>query len=84
MKVSEEHPHEGGHEAEVAGSAVLPVLDGRELSGLRAAGIKWGDSAESRALGERALPVDSRLSYESEPGARRGRFVQIQWPARSL
>jgi hypothetical protein len=84
VKVSEEHPHEGGHEAEVAGSAVLPVLGGRELSGLRAAGIKWGDSAESRALGERALPVDSRLSYESEPGARRGRFVQIQWPARSL
>jgi amino acid transporter len=27
---------------------------------------------------ERALPVDPRLSYESEPGARRGRFVQIR------
>jgi hypothetical protein len=78
VKVSEEHPHEGGHEAEVAGSAVLPVLDGPELSGLRAAGIQWQDSAGSRAAGERALPVDPRLSYESDPGARRGRFVQIR------
>ena len=79
MKVSEEHRRaEGGREAEVAGSAVLPVLDGPELSGLRAAGIRWQDSAESRAPAERALPVDPRLSYESEPGARRGRFVQIR------
>jgi hypothetical protein len=78
VKVSEEHTHEGGREAEVAGSAVLPVLDGPELSGLRAAGIQWQDSAESRAPEERALPVDPRLSYESEPGARRGRFVQIR------
>jgi amino acid transporter len=78
VKVSEEHPHDGGHEAEVAGSAVLPVLDGPELSGLRAAGIQWQDSAESRMPEERALPVDPRLSYESEPGARRGRFVQIR------
>jgi amino acid transporter len=78
VKVSEEHPHEGGHEAAVAGSAVLPVLDGPELSGLRAAGIQWQDSAEIRAPEERALPVDPRLSYASEPGARRGRFVQIR------
>jgi amino acid transporter len=78
VKVSEEHPQEGGREAEVAGSTVLPVLDGGELSGLRAAGIKWQDWGGSRAPGERTLPVDPRLSYESEPGARRGRFVQIR------
>ena len=40
---------EGGHEAEVAGSDVLPVLDGPELSGLRAAGLQWHDTAESHA-----------------------------------
>jgi amino acid transporter len=78
VKASEEHTREGGRDAEVAGSPVLPVLDGPELSGLRAAGIQWQDSAESRAPEERALPVDPRLSYESEPGVRRGRFVQIR------
>ena len=78
MTVSGEHPHERGREAAGPGSAVLPVLDGQELSGLRAAGIRWRDGAESRAADKRALPVDPRLSYESEPGARRGRFVQIR------
>ena len=78
MKVPQEHTDEGGHEAEVGGSTVLPVLDGPELSGLRAAGMQWQDSAEIRAPEERTLPVDPRLSYESEPGARRGRFVQIR------
>jgi amino acid transporter len=54
------------------------VLDAPELSGLRAAGTGWQDTAGSRAPRPRALPVDPRLSYESEPGARRGRFVQIR------
>jgi amino acid transporter len=78
VKVSPGHTHDGSREAEVAGSAVLPVLDGPELSGLREAGLKWQDSARSRAAGERKLPVDPRLSYESTPGDRRGRFVQIR------
>jgi len=54
------------------------VLDGAQLSGLRAAGVQWQESAEQRAVVDHALPVDPRLSYESEPGARRGRFVQIR------
>ena len=73
------HTPESGRQAEVvAGSADLPVLDGAQLSGLRAAGIQWQESAAQRALADQALPVDPRLSYESEPGARRGRFVQIR------
>jgi amino acid transporter len=78
MKVTEVTAQGSDHEAEVEGSADLPVLDGPELSGLRAAGIQWLESPEGRARGETALPVDPRLSYESEPGARRGRFVQIR------
>jgi amino acid transporter len=78
VKLSEEHTDESGHEAEVTGSAVLPVLDGPEVSGLRAAGLLWQDSAQIHAPDEQALPVDPRLSYESEPGARHGRFVQIR------
>ena len=54
------------------------MLDGAQLSGLRAAGVQWQESAEQRAVVDHALPVDPRLSYESEPGARRGRFVQIR------
>ena len=57
---------------------MLPPLDDRELSGLRAVGAQWRDSLEDRVSWERALPVDPKLSYESEPGARRGRFVQIR------
>jgi amino acid transporter len=72
------HTDEGTREAEVPGSSELPVLDAPELSGLRAVGIQWRDSTEGRAAAEQALPVDPRLSYESVPGARRGRFVQIR------
>jgi amino acid transporter len=72
------HTHEGARETEVAGSSELPVLDAPELSALQAAGIRWQESAEDRAAADQALPVDPRLSYESEPGARRGRFVQIR------
>jgi hypothetical protein len=61
-----------------AGSAVLPELDDRELSRLRAVGRQWHGSVQDRVSWERALPVDPRLSYESEPGARRRRFVQIR------
>jgi amino acid transporter len=64
-------------DAEVTGAAVLPVLDGPEISGLRAAGRRWQDSVE-HAQAAQVLPVDPRLSYETEPGARRGRFVQIR------
>ncbi|MDQ6818813.1 MAG: APC family permease [Actinomycetota bacterium] len=67
-----------GQELAVAGSSVLPPLDDRELSGLRAVGAQWRGSLEDRVSWERALPVDPKLSYESEPGARRGRFVQIR------
>ncbi len=46
-------------------------------------GCGWRESngrnrLEDRAAADQALPVDPRLSYESEPGARRGRFVQIR------
>jgi amino acid transporter len=78
VKVSPANTDETGREPQVAGSADLPVLDGPQLSGLRAAGIQWQESAERRAPRDRALPVDPRLSYESEPDARRGRFVQIR------
>jgi amino acid transporter len=69
---------DGGREIAAAGSSVLPPLDDRELSGLRAVGAQWRGSLEDRVSWERALPVDPKLSYESEPGARRGRFVQIR------
>jgi amino acid transporter len=57
---------------------VLPQLDARELAGLRAVGAHWQGSVQDLAAWERALPVDPRLSYESEFGARRGRFVEIR------
>jgi hypothetical protein len=62
----------------IGGSSVLPQLDDRELAGLRAVGAHWQASVQDLAAWERALPVDPRLSYESEPGARRGRFVEIR------
>jgi hypothetical protein len=57
---------------------MLRELDGRELSGLRAVGAQWQGSVQHRASWQRALPVDPKLSYESEPGGRRGRFVEIR------
>jgi amino acid transporter len=72
------HTHETERETEVAGSAELPVLDGPELSGLRAAGIHWQNAGHSRVPPDRALPVDPRLSYESDSSPRLGRFVQIR------
>jgi amino acid transporter len=78
MQTGKVHSGDGGHEAEAAGSAELPHLDGQELSGLRAAGMRWENSAGSRPSREHELPVDPRLTYESEPGERRGRFVQIR------
>ena len=73
-----EHGPDGDRETAVSGSSVLPQLDDRELSGLRAVGRQWQGSVQDRASWERALPVDPKLSYESGPGARRGRFVQIR------
>ncbi len=49
-----------------------------ELSGLREVGRQWQGSVQDHASWERALPIDPQLSYESDPGARRGRFVQIR------
>ncbi len=66
----DEHGRDGGREA--------AQLADRELSGLRAVGRQWQGSVQDRASWERALPVDPQLSYEAEPGARRGRFVQIR------
>jgi amino acid transporter len=63
---------------EVPGSPDLPALDAAALSGLRASGMRWQNSAQDGASRRRALPVDPRLSYDSEPDARRGRFVQIR------
>jgi hypothetical protein len=57
---------------------VLRELNPRELSGLQAVGAQWQGSVPDRACWQRALPVDPKLSYESEPGARRGRFVEIR------
>jgi amino acid transporter len=57
---------------------VLRELDTRELSGLRAVGAQWQGSVQDLASWQQALPVDPKLSYESEPGARRGRFVEIR------
>ncbi|MDQ2898063.1 MAG: hypothetical protein M3Y09_20940 [Actinomycetota bacterium] len=74
----EEHGRGGGRPTGVAGSSLLPKLDDRELSRLRAVGRQWHGSVEDRVSWERALPVDPKLSYESEPGARQGRFVQIR------
>ena len=71
-------PPEPDPGAEVAGSPELPALDAAALSGLRASGMRWQGSAQDRASLGRVLPVDPRLSYESEPDARRGRFVQIR------
>ena len=67
-----------GREGAVGGSSVLPQLDARELAGLRAVGAHWQGSVQDLAAWERALPVDPRLSYEGEFGARRGRFVEIR------
>lgn len=69
---------EGGQEGEVAGSTVLRELDGREVSRLRAVGGRWQSSGQDPASRYQALPVDPKLSYESEAGTRRGRFVQIR------
>nr|MDQ2897259.1 amino acid permease [Actinomycetota bacterium] len=74
----EEHGRGSGSATGVAGSSVLPQIDDLELSRLQAVGRQWHGSIEDRASWERALPVDPKLSYESEPGARRGRFVQIR------
>jgi amino acid transporter len=41
-------------------------------------GAQWQGSVQDRASWQRALPVDPKLSYESEPDARRGRFVEIR------
>ena len=62
----------------VGGSSVLPQLDARELAGLRAVGAHWQGSVQDLAAWERALPVDPKLSYEGQSGARRGRFVEIR------
>lgn len=74
----EELGRDDSRETAVAGSGVLPWLDERELSGLRAVGRQWQGSVQDRASWERALPVDPQLSYETQPGAKQGRFVQIR------
>ena len=78
VKAAEAPPPETDPGADVAGSTDLPALDAAALSGLRACGMRWEGSAQDASFPARALPVDPRLSYESAPDARRGRFVQIR------
>jgi amino acid transporter len=77
-KGPEEHRRDDSGERLAVGSSTLPQLDDRELSGLRAVGAQWQGAVQDLAAWKRALPVDPELSYESEPGARRGRFVEIR------
>jgi amino acid transporter len=70
--------HDDGDSSIDAG-AVLPALDERELSNLRALGRRWEDRVPPREEWERALPVDPRLEYSERhgPARRGGRFVPI-------